>query len=202
MGGEEIRFVQEAFESNYIAPVGPMVDAFEKEFAEKVGIGYALAVSSGTAAMHLALRILGIGSGDEVFASTLTFIGSVTPIVFERGTPVFIDAEGSSWNMDPNLLEAELVSCERKGKLPKAVIPTDLYGQCCDYERIYSICKMYDIPVIIDAAEALGAKYQKTEVSRHRMALAGQGSRKEGRTGTMLVWAQRRQYIRLMEIRY
>ena len=163
MGGDERQLIHEAFDSNYIAPVGPMVDAFEREFSATVGIPYTVALSSGTAAIHLALRHLGIGPDDEVFASTLTFIGSVTPINFEGATPVFIDSDKSSWNMDPNLLETELIACEKKGRLPKAVIPTDLYGQCADYERIYSICKKYDIPVIVDAAEALGARYQKSE---------------------------------------
>ena len=119
-------FMQEAFESNYIAPLGPMVDAFEKEFAERVQISHALAVSSGTAAMHLALRVLRVRPGDEVIASTLTFIGSVTPIVFQGAVPVFIDSETSSWNMDVDLLRRKLEACEKKGKLPKAVITTDI----------------------------------------------------------------------------
>jgi dTDP-4-amino-4,6-dideoxygalactose transaminase len=163
MGGHELSFVNKAFESNYIAPLGPIVDAFEKEFAEKVGICYAVALSSGTAAMHLALRHLGIGLGDEVFASTLTFIGSVTPVVFQGATPVFIDSERSTWNMDPDLLAGELEACAKRGKLPKAVIPTDLYGQCADYSRIFETCKRYEVPVIMDAAEAMGAYYQRSE---------------------------------------
>ncbi|MDM8549939.1 DegT/DnrJ/EryC1/StrS family aminotransferase [Desulfobacterales bacterium HSG2] len=160
MGGEEIHFVQEAFDSNYIAPLGPQVDAFEKEFSEKTGIPHAVALSSGTAAMHLALRILGVKPGDEVFASTLTFIGSVSPATFLGAKPVFIDADHTSWNMNPDLLAEELDRCKRHGKLPKAVIPTDLYGQCADYDRIMEICTPYDIPVIIDSAEALGAVYK------------------------------------------
>ena len=172
MGGNERQFIDEAFDSNYIAPLGPMVDAFEREFSETVSIPYTVALSSGTAAIHLALRHLGIGPDDEVFASTLTFIGSVTPINFEGATPVFIDSDKSSWNMDPNLLETELIACEKKGRLPKAVIPTDLYGQCADYERIYSICKKYDIPVIVDAAEALGARYQKSEDRSQRTEIS------------------------------
>ena len=153
-------FVKKAFESNYIAPLGPQVDAFEREFAEKVGIPYAVAVSSGTAAMHLALRILGVGQGDEVIASTLTFIGGVTPILFQEATPVFIDSDKSSWNMDPGLLAEELVSCKKHGKLPKAVVPTDLYGSCADLDRILEICDPYGIPVVVDSAEALGATYK------------------------------------------
>ena len=160
MGGEELRFVKEAFESNYIAPLGPQVDAFEREFAEYVGIKHCVAVSSGTAAMHLALRNLGVGSGDEVIASTLTFIGSVTPVVFQGADLTFVDCDRTSWNMDPGLLEVELERCEKRGKLPKAVVPTGLYGQCCDLPQIVSICNKYDIPVVCDSAEALGAKYK------------------------------------------
>lgn len=160
MGGEELKFVHDAFESNYIAPIGPMVDAFEQEFSEYVGIKHCVALSSGTAAMHLALRFLGIKPGEEVIASTLTFIGSVSPIIFQGASPVFIDADRFTWNMDPNLLHDELKSCALKGKLPKAVIPTDLYGQCADYDQIQEICEYYNIPVIIDAAESLGANYK------------------------------------------
>ncbi len=160
MSGKELEFIQEAFESNYIAPLGPMVDAFESEFAEKVGIPYAVAVSSGTAAMHLALRTLGIESGDEVIASTLTFIGGVTPILFQDATPVFIDSDKTTWNMDPDLLADEIETCKRRRKLPKAVVPTDIYGSCADLDRIVGICAQYDIPVVTDSAEALGATYK------------------------------------------
>ncbi len=159
MGGEELEFIKEAFESNYIAPLGPQVDAFEREFAEYVGIKHCLALSSGTAAIQLALKNVSVGLGDEIFASTLTFIGSVSPIIFEGATPVFIDSDISSWNMDLNLLETELAACEKKGKLPKTVIPTDLYGQCCELPRMIEICDRYGVPVICDAAEALGAVY-------------------------------------------
>jgi len=159
MGGEELKLVRDAFEGNYIAPLGPQVDAFEKEFAEKVGVKHAVALSSGTAALHLALRILGVGPGDEVVASDLTFIGSVSPIVFQGGTPVFIDSESTSWNMDPALLAQELEACKRRGKLPKAVVPTDLYGQCADLDQILAACEPHGVPVVADAAEALGATY-------------------------------------------
>ena len=159
LSGEEMKFVQEAFESNYIAPTGPMIILFEREFAKKVGIAHAVAVSSGTAAMHLAMRILGVGAGDEVIASTLTFIGSVSPIVFQGTTPVFIDSDRMSWNMDPNLLAEEIEACRKRGRMPKAVIPTDLYGQCADMDRIREICDPYGIPVISDCAEAIGASY-------------------------------------------
>ena len=160
MSGYEQRYIREAFESNYIAPLGPQVNAFEKEFAEKIGTTHAVALSSGTAAMHLALCELDVGVGDEVFISTLTFIGSVSPVTFLGATPVFIDADYKTWNMDPDLLAKEINRCAECGRLPKAVVPTDLYGQCADYDRILEICAPYEIPVIVDAAEALGATYK------------------------------------------
>ncbi len=169
LSGEEIRLVHEAFASNYIAPLGPMVDAFEAEFAAYTGIGHAVALSSGTAAMHLALRLLGVGPGDEVVASTLTFIGSVTPVTFQGATPVFIDADRASWNMDPELLAEELADGARRGKLPRAVVPTDLYGQSCDLDRILAVCAPYGVPVVTDSAEAVGTVYK----GRH----AGKGAR-------------------------
>lgn len=169
LSGEELTLVHEAFASNYIAPVGPMVDAFEAEFAAYTGIAHAVAVSSGTAAMHLALRLLGVGPGDEVMASTLTFIGSVTPATFQGAAPVFVDADRATWNMDPDLLAEELGACRRRGRLPKAVVPTDLYGQCCDLDRILAVCEPYGIPVVTDSAEAVGATYK----GRH----AGAGAR-------------------------
>ena len=159
MGGREQEFVRQAFASNYIAPLGPMVDAFEKEFAAYVGIPHCLALSSGTSATHLALRHLGLKPGDVVLASTLTFIGSVTPVTFEGATPVFIDCDEATWNMDPALLEQALSDAAPRGSLPKAVIPTDLYGQPCDLPRIRAICDRHGVPVICDSAESVGAKY-------------------------------------------
>src|SRR3990172_13363164 len=129
MGGDEMRFVQEAFESNFIAPVGPQVDEFECEFSEKVGIKYAAALSSGTAAMHIALRILGVGPGDLVIAPSLTFIGGVSPAIYQGAEPVFIDSELTSWNMDPVLLREELEFLRKKSGLPKVVISTYIYLQ-------------------------------------------------------------------------
>jgi len=131
-----------------------MVDAFERAFAEYSGIPHCLALASGTAAMHLALRELGVGTGDEVIASSLTFIGSVSPVTFLGGHPVFIDCDRQTWNLDPELLAEELACCASRGSLPKAVIPTDLYGQCVDMDRILEVCKPYGIPVIADSAEA------------------------------------------------
>ena len=161
MSGFEQEYIRDAFDSNYIAPLGPHVDAFEREFSKYTGIRYCVALSSGTAAIHLALQLIRVQPGDEVFASTLTFIGSVTPVTLLGATPVFIDCDRKSWNMDPDLLEEKLKQCDRLGKLPKAVIPTDLYGQCADYDRIYDICAKYKVPVVVDAAEALGAFYRK-----------------------------------------
>jgi dTDP-4-amino-4,6-dideoxygalactose transaminase len=160
LGGEELELVQEAFASNWVAPLGPHVDAFEKEFAALLGVPHAAALSSGTAALHLALRLLQVRPGDEVLCSSLTFCASATPIIYEGGQPVFIDADRSTWTMDPELLEQELRSCANQGRLPRAVVVVDLYGQCADYEKILPVCAAYDVPVIVDAAEALGATYR------------------------------------------
>lgn len=122
MGGQEFEFVKQAFGSNYIAPLGPHVDAFEQEFSEIVGIPHVAAVSSGTAAMHLALRMLGVGTGDEVIAPSFTFIGGVSPVIFQGATLSFVDSEAKSWNMDPDLLAEELSFRNKQGNLPKAVI--------------------------------------------------------------------------------
>lgn len=159
MGGNELKYVQEAFESNFIAPLGPMVDRFEKEFAEFTGMPHCVALSSGTAAIHLALRHYGIGAGDTVFASTLTFIGSITPILYQNATPVLIDADATTWNMDVNLLAQALADAKKQNKLPKAVLPTDLYGQSCDAKAIRALCDEYSVKLIIDAAESVGASY-------------------------------------------
>lgn len=160
MGPDERALLLEAFDSNWIAPLGPHVDAFEHELAGRVGVAHAAALSSGTAAIHLALRILGVGRGDEVITSTLTFSATANPITYEGATPVFIDSSRESWNMDPELLAEELETCARRGKLPKAVIAVDLYGQCADYDAILAACARYDVPLVEDAAEALGATYR------------------------------------------
>ena len=149
----------DAFDSNWIAPLGPHVDAFETEFANTVGAGEAVALSSGTAALHLALTLLGVGRGDEVLTSTFTFVATANAITYVGATPVFIDSDRETWNMDPELLAAELQACARRKKLPKAVVVVDLYGQCADYGPIREACARYDVPIIEDAAEALGASY-------------------------------------------
>lgn len=160
MSGAEEAFVADAFASNWIAPLGPHVDAFEAEFAAAVGSPHAAALSSGTAALHLALQLVGVAPGDEVLVSTLTFSATVNPIRYLGGTPVFIDSERASWNMDPALLEEALEARARAGRLPAAVVPVHLYGQTADLDRILAACDLHGVPVIEDAAEALGARYR------------------------------------------
>ncbi len=160
IGELEIEFIKEAFASNYIAPVGPQLDAFEQEFAEITGAKYAVAVSSGTAALHLALRYVKVGHGDEVFCSTLTFVASANAIIYLGARPVFIDSERQSWNMDPALLIRTLEKRAAHNKLPKAVVLVHLYGQSANINPIKEACDRYEVPLIEDAAEALGATYQ------------------------------------------
>ena len=159
MGAVELSFIEEAFRSNYIAPVGPHVDAFEREFCSRLGFRYAAAVASGTAAIHLALRLVGVKPGDGVACSTLTFAASANPILYEGARPVFIDSDEATWNMDGNLLEGWLDDRARAGRLPRAVIAVELYGQCADLPRIASACRKHDVPLIEDSAEALGATF-------------------------------------------
>ncbi|MCI5119038.1 MAG: pyridoxal phosphate-dependent aminotransferase [Candidatus Electrothrix sp. LOE1_4_5] len=160
MGGQELNFIHEAFASNYIAPVGPQIDAFEQEFAETVGTKYAAAVSSGTVALHLLLRYAGVASGDLVFCSTFTFVGSASPILYQGATPVFLDSDHSSWNMDPVLLASELEQRAVQGTLPKVVVLVHLYGQPADIDPIKAACDKHGVLLIEDAAEALGARYK------------------------------------------
>jgi dTDP-4-amino-4,6-dideoxygalactose transaminase len=162
IGEQELKFVQEAFKTNWVAPVGPNIDAFEQEFSQVVGSEYAAALSSGTAALHLALKLVGVKAGDEVFCSTFTFIASASPITYLGAKPVFIDSDRTSWNMDPNLLADALAQRDKLGKLPKAVVLVHLYGQSADIAPIKEICDRYSIPLIEDAAEALGATYKGT----------------------------------------
>jgi dTDP-4-amino-4,6-dideoxygalactose transaminase len=160
MGEEELQFVHEAFETNWIAPLGPNVDAFEQELADKVGAGHAAALSSGTAAIHLGLRILDVGPGDNVFCSSLTFAASANPICYLGAKPVFIDADPLNWNMCPAALEQAFAHAQRSGEMPKAVIVVNLYGQSADLDPILAICDAHGVPVIEDAAESLGATYK------------------------------------------
>ena len=159
MSPHERTLLLEAFDSNWIAPLGPQIDAFEKEFAAVVGAEEAVALSCGTAALHLALILLGVGPGDEVLTSTLTFAATANAITYVAARPAFIDSDRATWNMDSHLLAEELRACARRKKLPKAVVVVDLYGQCADYEPIRAACARYGVPIIEDAAEALGASY-------------------------------------------
>ena len=156
LNGEEIDFIKDAIDSNWIAPLGPHVDAFESEVADYVGVKQAAALSSGTAALHLALEMLGVQKGDHVFCSDLTFVASANAIRYLNAIPVFIDAEPTSWNMSPFALEKAFESI-----LPKAVIVTDIYGQSADYKLIAEICDKHQTPIIEDAAESLGAEYNR-----------------------------------------
>lgn len=156
MHGEEQEFIREAFDTNWVAPLGPNVNAFEKELADYVGIPYASALSAGTAAIHLALRILGIGEGDVVFVPSLTFSATCNPIVYEKGTPVFIDSETETWNMDPEALKKAF----EKYPNPKAVIVVHLYGTPAKLDEIMEICREHNVPLIEDAAESLGSTYK------------------------------------------
>jgi dTDP-4-amino-4,6-dideoxygalactose transaminase len=155
LSGRELDMVREAIESNWVAPLGPQVDAFERELGEVVGVPHALALSSGTAALHLALVVLGIGAGDEVACSSLTFSASATAIHYTGATPVFVDADAPTWTMDAELLDQALAERPQL----RAVISVDLYGQCCDYDALTGICARRGVTLVQDAAESLGAWY-------------------------------------------
>ena len=160
MGGLEEVFVKEAFDTNWIAPLGANVDGFEKELSEYVGSKTGAALASGTAAIHMALKAVGVEKGDKVFCSSLTFAASCNPIIYEGGIPVFIDSEPESHNMSPVALEKAFKDYEEKGEMPKAVIVVNLYGQSADMDKIMEICKKYNVLIIEDAAESLGATYK------------------------------------------
>lgn len=160
MGADEFPLVQEAFATNWIAPLGPHVDAFEAELAARAETAHAAALSSGTAALHLAMRWLGVKRGDEVICSTLTFSATVNPVLYEKGTPVFVDSDPATWNMDPAALAEALDDSVRRGRKPKAVVLVHLYGQSADIDPIVELCRRHDVPLVEDAAEALGATYK------------------------------------------
>jgi len=164
MGGNEINFIKEAFDQNWIAPLGPNVDNFEKLLSNYTGVKKVAALSSGTASIHLALIILGIESGDEVITSSFTFSATVNPIVYQGATPILVDSEPETWNMSPVLLEIAIKDRLSKGKQPKAIIPVHLYGMPANIEKIMEISNQYEIPVIEDAAEALGSRYMDRSV--------------------------------------
>ena len=164
MSGRELEYIKQAFESNYIAPIGPQLNQFEAKFKEVTGFEHCVAVTNGTAAIHLVLRSLGIGPGDVVLGSTLTFIGSIAPVIYQNAELVLVDSDRETWNMDPNLLEQEIQSLLKQGMKPAAVIPTELYGQACDLDRILEVCNPHGIPVICDSAESMGAQYKGKSV--------------------------------------
>ena len=160
MGGEELQFINEAFSTNWISPAGPNLAAFEKDITHYVNIGYCVALSSGTAAIHLALIALGVKNDDEVICSSFTFSASCNPIVYQGARPVFIDSEPETWNMDPELLEKAIQDGVKRGKKPKAIIVVHLYGMPAKMDEIMSIARQHEVPVIEDAAEALGSRYK------------------------------------------
>jgi dTDP-4-amino-4,6-dideoxygalactose transaminase len=162
----------EAFDSNWLAPLGPDVDRFEREFAQLIGVPHAVALSSGTAALHLGLLALGVGPGDDVVTSTMTFVATANAIVYVGARPVFIDVSPETWTLDPNLLERELAGRASRGKQVAAVIAVDLYGQCADYEAIAEICGRFNVPLFEDAAEALGATYRDADAGSFGAAAA------------------------------
>jgi pyridoxal phosphate-dependent aminotransferase EpsN len=157
MGPDERDLLLEAFDSNWIAPLGPHVDAFERELAEVADVPHAAALSSGTAGLHLALLLLGVEASDVVLTSTLTFAATANAIAYVGAEPAFVDADARSWTMDPQRLDDAIATLDREGRRPTAVIAVDLYGQCCDYEAIEAICARWELPLVEDAAESLGS---------------------------------------------
>jgi pyridoxal phosphate-dependent aminotransferase EpsN len=159
MSGAEEGYVREAFTSNWLSTVGPNITAFEQEFAAKVGLP-AVALSSGTAALHLALRLVGVDAGDEVYCSTLTFVAAANAIVYQGGVPVFVDSDRATWNLDPDVLSRALRESAAVNRVPKAVVVVHLYGQSADMDPILQVCSEYGVAVIEDAAEAVGTSYK------------------------------------------
>jgi dTDP-4-amino-4,6-dideoxygalactose transaminase len=160
MGGAEEGFVKEAFNKNWIAPIGPNIDGFEKDICRYNNVNHAAALCSGTSGIHLALILLGVKSGDEVLCSSFTFSASANPIRYQLATPIFVDSEEETWNIDPILLEKAIIDRTKNGKKPKALILVHLYGISAKIKEILSICEKYEIPIIEDAAEALGSLYK------------------------------------------
>lgn len=158
--GYEQAYVKEAFDTNWVAPLGPNVNQFEQELADYVGVKSASALSSGTAAIHLGLKALGVGEGDIVFCSTLTFSASCNPILYLGATPVFIDSDAATWNMCPKALKKAFEDATKRHQLPKAVVVVNLYGQSADMDPILELCQKYNVPILEDAAESLGSTYK------------------------------------------
>lgn len=160
VGPTDRRRLLSALDSNWIAPLGPEVDGFEADMASWSGRRHAAATNSGTAALHLALRLVGVGPGDDVLMPSLTFVATANVAVYLGAHPVFVDVDPGSWTIDPELVTSELAARAAEGRLPAAVLAVDLYGQCADYDRLTAICAEYDVPLVIDAAESLGATYR------------------------------------------
>ena len=165
LSGGEMKYIMGAFEQNWVAPLGPNVDAFEESLASYCGVKHAAVLSSGTAAIHLGLILLGVECGDEVIASSFTFAATVNPIVYQGAVPILVDCEPGTWNMDPELLQTAIEDRLLKGKKPKAIIPVHLYGMPANMEDIMQIADRYDIPVLSDAAEALGSRFMNKPVA-------------------------------------
>jgi len=160
MSGREMRYINEAFDTNWVSPLGPNVTGFEQELASYLKVNHCAALVSGTAALHMALINLGVAYGDEVVCQSFTFSASANPIVYQGATPVFVDSEPETWNMDPNLLEVAIKDRIAKGKKPKAIIAVHLYGMPAKIDEILSVAQRYEIPVVEDAAEAIGSTYR------------------------------------------
>jgi len=160
VAGREAELVTEAIASNWIAPLGPQVDAFEAEIAVAAGVEHALALASGTAALHLALVVLGIGAGDEVACSDFTFAATANPVAYVGATPFFVDCDEATWTIDPGLLDHALAARQAAGARVRAVIAVDLYGQSCDYDALREVCARHDVALVQDATESLGATYR------------------------------------------
>ena len=192
LNGEEIEYIKDAISSNWIAPLGPHVDAFEKETSDYIGIKHAVALSSGTASLHLALKILGVNKDDFVFCSDLTFVASANAIRYLDAIPIFIDSESESWNMCPKALEKAFQLYK-----PKAVVVTDLYGQSARYDELIRICNLYNSPIIEDAAESLGAEYneKKCGVFGEMSILSFNGNKIITTSGGGMLMSNNKKYI-------
>jgi dTDP-4-amino-4,6-dideoxygalactose transaminase len=167
LGGNELKYIVQSFQDNWIAPLGPNVDALESDLNEYLGKGHAVALSSGTAAIHLAMILAGVQKGNEVYTSTLTFSATINPIIYLDAKPVFIDSESGTWNMDPYLLEQALREGLKNNRKPAAVICVDIYGMPAKLDRIGELCLEYEIPMIEDAAEALGGRYKDKKLGTY-----------------------------------
>ena len=193
MGGEELKYINEAFDTNWVAPLGPNVNNFEKEICKYTEAKYATALVSGTSAIHLALKCLGVGEGDVVFCSTLTFAATCNPIIYQGAEPVFIDSDYETWNMCQVALQKAFDDATKNNKMPKAVIVVNLYGQSADYDKLKAICDKYDVPIIEDAAESLGATYKGKQTGTiGDIGISGGGtmvSNNEEYTKKALFWA-------------